>query len=391
MSNQASLSGSITFLSLADLMQLLGTNGSSGTLRIQCKYVSGPGVIYFSNGNPIDAAVGSLKGLDAVYALFGWTEGVFEFIQDTAERKKTINQSRMEIILDGLKKLDDGQIEKLGPENMVKAMPLVEGGAEVPLIKGPLIDYNYVVDEEECFGGTKIVEEGKHGNWIWVILEGVVDIIRETPDGKKINVVKVGTGSFIGSMATFMQEGHVRSASAVASGKVQLGVLDSQRIANEYTKMSAPFKGFFTELGNRLMQVTDRVVDAHMGKNRLNEFVKNRNLVIKQGAKDIKTYRINQGNAYIVRRSDSIQVPLVKLGKEDYFGTFPFLDIGHEPYSAAVYGSEDLRYSEVDIRVIQKEYDQLSSTVKRIIENIAMNISVTSVLVTDMQKKPGKK
>lgn len=390
MNNKASLSGSLSFLGLADLMQLLGSNGSSGTLRVQSKYVSEAGVVYFANGNPIDAAAGKLKGIDALFALFGWTDGAFEFNQDSIERKKVITQSRMEIILDGLKKLDDGQIEKIGPESMIKAVSAGDGGPEVPLIKAPLIDYNYVVDEEECFDGSKIVEEGKHGNWIWVILEGVVDIIRETPSGQKITVVKVGTGSFIGSMASFLLEGHVRSASAVACGKVQLGVLDSQRIASEYAKMSAGFKGLFKMLGTRLMQVTDRVVDCHLNKDRLPEFIKNRNLVIKQGAKDAKAYMIDQGNAYLVRSADSLQIPLVKLGKEDYFGSFPFLDIGHEPFSAAVYGSEDLKFSEIDIKTLQKEYNQLSSTVKRIIENIAMNISVTTMLVSNMQKKTGR-
>src|SRR4030042_4740078 len=101
MSIKADLSGDLQFLGLVDLLQLLGANGSSGALRIQSKYAAGPAVVYFAKGNPVDASSESLKGLDALYALFGWTEGEFEFRKDSIERIKTIRNSRMEVLLDG--------------------------------------------------------------------------------------------------------------------------------------------------------------------------------------------------------------------------------------------------------------------------------------------------
>ena len=225
---KASLSGSLTFMSLVDLLQLLGSNGSSGVLRVESKYASGPGTIYFSNGNPIDASNGKLKGLDALFSLFGWTEGEFFFSQDNIERKKVITNSRMEVILDGLKKLDDGQIEKLGPEAMVKNVTDASGKSSIPLIKGPLIDYSYIVDEEEYNDGANIVSEGKHGNWIWVILDGVVDIVKHTSKGP-LTIVKIGSGAFIGSMASFLFEGHVRSDAGRDAVRALVQVAQNQR------------------------------------------------------------------------------------------------------------------------------------------------------------------
>lgn len=386
MSIKADLSGNLEFLGLVDLMQLLGANGSSGTLRLQSKYVSGPAVVYFSAGNPIDASSGPLKGLDALYSLFGWTEGEFEFRHDNLERDKVIKNSRMEVILDGLKKLDDGQIEKLGPQALVKTISDPTGKGGIPIIKGPLIDYNFVVDEEEYAAGTHIVQEGKHGNWIWVVLEGVVDIVKNTPQGP-LTIVKISEGTFIGSMASFLLEGNIRSASAIASGNVQLGVIDSQRVSNEYARLSPEFKGLLRSMDKRMFQIGDRVVDFHLEPEKSDRFIKGMKPVMKQGDKTEKLYIISSGKAGVVRSKDGVDVPLVSLENNDYFGYHPFLDMGHEPYSASIVGTEDLQYREINLEKLHNEYDRLSPTIKHIIENIATNISVTTMVAIDAYKK----
>ena len=43
-----------------------------------------------------------------MFSLFGWTEGRFEFTQEPVACERTIKKGRMEIILDGLRLLDDG-------------------------------------------------------------------------------------------------------------------------------------------------------------------------------------------------------------------------------------------------------------------------------------------
>ena len=77
------LSGSLKFLSLGDIIQLLGSNSSTGVLRIKSKYAHEPGLIYVSKGNPVNASAGSIVGLDAVNALFGWIDGDFEFSEES--------------------------------------------------------------------------------------------------------------------------------------------------------------------------------------------------------------------------------------------------------------------------------------------------------------------
>ncbi len=107
------LAGNLNFLSLGDILQLLGSNASTGVLRITSRYAQDLGLIYFHNGNPVNASVGSLAGVDAVNSLFGWLEGEFEFIEEKVDGENVIKKSRMQIILDCLRMLDDGQIEQL--------------------------------------------------------------------------------------------------------------------------------------------------------------------------------------------------------------------------------------------------------------------------------------
>jgi len=391
MSSNIVLSGNLNFLNLGEILQLLGSNGSSGLLRIMSKYAPNPGLIYFLNGNPINASNGSLNGIDAVYSLFGWIEGEFEFSTEDIKSEKVIKFGRMEIILTGLKMLDDGDIEKLGPVSFEKEPSDLPGKESIlPIIKGPLVDYMDVVDEEEVLDGDRIIEEGKHGEWIWVILEGVVDIIKETSK-ETIKIVRIGDGSFIGSISSFFMEGQIRNATAVAVGNVQLGVLDSQRLSNELASFSSEFKRLVISLDKRLREVTDKTIDAYIKKKKVKDFLKDKKLVMKTDENEKRLFSIKRGNAFIVRKTDSDYIHLSTLNKGDFFGHVPFLDMGHEPYSAMVFGSKDLEIKKLGSEKLQKEYDQLSNTFKNIIENLGTCILATTMMTCEFQKKAGSK
>jgi len=388
----AVIAGSLKFLSLGDVLQLLGSNASTGILRLKSKYAQEPGMIYIFNGNPVDASVGATTGLDALNALFGWLEGEFEFSEENVSSNKVITKSRMEIILDCLSLLDEGQIEVLGPVSYEKkgADPSAKEPT-LPTIRGPLVDYMYVVDEEEAYADSKIAVEGKHGSWFWVILEGIAEISKETSDGA-LKILRIGEGAFVGSIASFLVSGSVRSATIQAVGNVQLGVLDSQRLAIDYSRMSADFRNLALSLDRRLKQVTDLAVDIHLGKISAEDFVKDKKPFIKQGTGDEKLYMIEEGEACVIRQTEHGYVPLAKLGAKDFFGHVPFLDMGQEPYSASILGSEDLKVKEMDVEIIQNEHNQLSASFKNIIEHLATCISVTTVTASDFQKKSaGKK
>ena len=388
MAGNAAFAGNLSFLNLGELMQLLGTNGGTGTLYISSDYAPQPGVIYIEKGNPINAANGDKAGLDALFSLFGWIDGRFEFIQEDITCQKVINQTRMEIILDGLRLLDEGQVEVLGPTTTAESEtdPSLAKSGTIPLLKGPLVDYSYVVDEEGFYGGDEIVHEGNHGNWIWVILEGVAEISKESPGGD-LKILRISDGAFLGSVTALLKGDNVRSATVTAVGNVQLGMLDSQLMTSELANLSLEYREFLGSLDERLKQATQMSVDIYGGDKKIAELLKGKKILIKQGQDEKRMFRVRSGHAYIARETEAGVVPIACLQKGDYFGHIPFLDLGHEPYSASIFASPDLKLSSMDPQELQKEHDKLSSTLKNIIAHLSTSISVTTLITCDFFNK----
>ena len=377
-------------MNLGELLNLLGSNGSSGVLRIKSRYKSEAGRVYIDKGNPINATNGSLSGVDAIFSLFGWTDGEFEFVQEDPNCEKAINKSRMEIILDGLRLLDEGKIEKLGPATAASTEndePTVSG--KIPLIKGPLVDYSYVVDEEGFYDGDEIVQEGNHGDWIWVILEGVAEISKQTASGS-IEILRIGDGAFLGSVAALISGGRVRTATVRALGNVQLGMLDSQLLANELANVSSDFKSILQSVDSRLKQVVEMAVRITENQHNPEDYIRGKKQLIKQGQDEDRLFKIKDGEVVIARQIESGYVPLAQLKKGDYFGRIPYLDMGHEPYSAAVFSSDNLKLKTVDAKKVESEHQGLSSTLKNIIEHLATSVSVSTLVTCGFQKNKTK-
>lgn len=378
------LSGSLKFLTLGDMLQLIGSTGGSGVLRIMSKYSQTPGMIYFTKGNIINASAPDKTGLDAVYSLFGWGDGDFEFSTESFNVPKVITTNRMEIILDGLRMVDDGEIAELGQVSFEK-----KETSSIPVIRGPLIDYMYIADEEEFREGQTIIKESKHGNWVWSVMEGMVDIVKETPQGP-LTILRLGPGSFIGGVSAFMFHGSVRSATALAASKVQLGVLDSQRLTEEFLGLSRDFKDFVISLDRRRKDLTSKAVEVYLKQDHLKERLANKKHAMKQGQKEEHLYRITQGEAAIVRKIPEGYVLLTVLKEGDFIGHIPFLDTGHEPFSASAFTSEDFQGAKVNKDGLNKEYDALTPTLRNLIESIATTASVTTRVACEFQRKNAK-
>jgi len=384
MKNNIAIAGSLGFLNLSEVFQLLGSNSSTGILQIISRYEENPGVIYFLNGNPVDAKCGLLSGLDALFPLFGWTEGEFEFALEPVANKIQIRKNRMEIILEGLKMLDEGMIDRQGSVSYgaKKSTKDKNESNSLPLAKGPLVDYMYVADEEDYQSGETIIQQGKHGNWNWVVLAGTLELQKETPKGP-ISILKLGTGSFIGSIAAYQIKNTVRAYTVVSVGEVQLGVLDSQRLSQENAKFSRELSKVIISLDKRFKQCSNRLADHLIKKKQSADAIKDKEPIIKQGEDKEEAFLIDQGTAYICRNTDKGNVLLARLEDGDFIGKIPFLNLGHEPYSASVYASADLKLKPLNIEDLQKEYDHLSTTVKNMIENNAAIISTLTTMLSE--------
>jgi CRP-like cAMP-binding protein len=389
MKDSVALSGKLSFVTLADLFQILGGNGSTGILTVTSQHSPSPGQIYFVNGNPINAVCDRKKGVDGLYPLFGWVDGNFEFNEKDVHISRAIQQGRMEIVLDALRMLDDGDIKKLGPPADAK-----EGKADkkdaLPVIKGSITDYSYISGEEEFDDSRLIVKEGRFGKWIWIVLEGTAEVRRETDKGP-ITITRLGEGSFIGTITALLYGQYARKSTVVADGKIILGLLDTERLAREFNDFSHEFKAVLLSLDRRLIKITDRVVAFHTKKNKNISLPKGAKTIIKKGSSGQDVFAITKGTAYVTDQTQEGNFPLFTLEKEDVFGNLPFMDIGHEPRSASVLASDDIKTTNLNMESLQKEYESLSNMFRSFIYSICTSISLTTRVAHHLYSGGSKK
>ena len=383
MNGRTVLSGGLEFINLADVFQILGGNNSTGVLQLKSPHSSAKGLIYFVNGNPVNASNDTAQGIEAAHALFGWTEGQFEFREEKVQTKHVIKKSRMEIVLDALRMLDEGLIEPPGAPLTEKASTqranVVAGGGkdQPPIIRGPLVDYSCIVSEENYPDGHRIVTQGGFGKWLWIILEGAVCVSRDTPKGPR-TICRLGEGCFVGTFTSFTFREHARSATVTALGDVHLGLLDTSRLHAAFSSLSPEFKRLLLSLAGRLRKITDRALDPPSNGSAHAKEIRKQKLILDQGSSNDDLFSIVEGTAHVVGRLPQADLPLLTLERDDVFGHFPFLDMGHEPYSACIRASKDLRTEKLDSRGIQHEYENLSRGFRNLIDNMSTCIAVTT-------------
>ncbi|MGD8765720.1 MAG: cyclic nucleotide-binding domain-containing protein, partial [Desulfobacteraceae bacterium] len=188
-------------------------------------------------------------------------------------------------------------------------------------------------------------------------------------------------------IASLLAGDNVRSATVVAVGNVQLGMLDSQQLTSELASLSTDYRGLVKSLDFRLRQVTGMAVEINQNSGKLKDFIKGKKAVIKQGQNEGRLFKIKKGEVFIARESENMNTPLLSLQEGDYFGNIPFIDMGHEPHSASVYASPGLKLSAVDSQTLQEEHDKISSTLKNIIQHLATCISVTTLVASNYHKR----
>ena len=240
------LSGRLSFVGLADLLQFLGAAVAAGELRIFAEN-GVEGVILMKNGEVFDARIGREQGEEAFHTLFTWQEGRFLFIPGNPEIKREIHRNLTGLILDALRRMDEFQAIHAGKDT--------ESSRDLCL-KGPTIEYSDVVDEEFHRDGTVVVRQGRFGSWLWVILEGKVRLYKEV-GGRSVPLFCLGKGAFIGSAASFALMNRPRSASVHVVGEALLGVLDSQRLAREFTTLGPGLRDLVLGLDRQLSQLGD--------------------------------------------------------------------------------------------------------------------------------------
>ena len=99
------LTGHLSDLSLSELIEFFCNQRKTGRLKVF--YPQGAGYFYLLAGSVVDARIGVLHGIEAVYYALTLPNAEFEFSVDMEASNRTINQPWTQVVLEGLRRLDE--------------------------------------------------------------------------------------------------------------------------------------------------------------------------------------------------------------------------------------------------------------------------------------------
>jgi chemotaxis protein histidine kinase CheA len=100
------LTGQLSDMSLAELIEFFCNQRKTGRLKID--YPRGHSVFFIRDGELVDAKVGALSGVEAVYFSLTLPNAAFDFSPDVHSKSRTINEPWTQVVLEGLRRLDEG-------------------------------------------------------------------------------------------------------------------------------------------------------------------------------------------------------------------------------------------------------------------------------------------
>jgi hypothetical protein len=100
------LSGQLSDLSLAELIEFFCNQRKTGRLKVA--YTRAPGYFFFDRGDLVDARIGALSGVEAVYYSLTQANASFKFSAAFESTRRTIHQPWAQVALEGLRRLDEG-------------------------------------------------------------------------------------------------------------------------------------------------------------------------------------------------------------------------------------------------------------------------------------------
>ena len=100
------LTGQLSDLSLAELIEFFCNQRKTGRLKVV--YPNFPGYFYIQAGALVDAKIGALRGVEAVYYALTLPNAEFKFSAASEPKLRTIYQPWTQVVLEGLRRMDEG-------------------------------------------------------------------------------------------------------------------------------------------------------------------------------------------------------------------------------------------------------------------------------------------
>ena len=100
-----SFEGDLHLFGFPAVLSLARTGGRTGGLVLE--KLGEVGVVYFQDGEVVDAAFQDKSGKNALYEFFKWREGVFKFSPGLVPTRTTIDKEWPALVLEGARQVDD--------------------------------------------------------------------------------------------------------------------------------------------------------------------------------------------------------------------------------------------------------------------------------------------
>ena len=111
--------------------------------------------------------------------------------------------------------------------------------------------------------GQIIFEEGSHGDWLYVIDSGAVELSKKVK-GIDVVIQILHPDDVFGELAFIARI--PRTAAARAVGETTVGIIDRAFLDNEYNKLSQYFQIIIKSLAMRLKRTTDTLTSITIDK-----------------------------------------------------------------------------------------------------------------------------
>jgi len=117
--------------------------------------------------------------------------------------------------------------------------------------------YSYIAKEEYYKDQEHIIDEGRRGDWLYIVLEGQVKVKKMTSKGI-LTLDTLKKGEIFGEVSLWLAGKGVRTASVVADGPVKVGILETEQLLKDYESISPRLKSLMKSLIMRFADTTKK-------------------------------------------------------------------------------------------------------------------------------------
>jgi CheY-like chemotaxis protein len=215
----SSFSGSLSRLSVVDLLQLMEASRKTCIVNLSSDMERSGGfaaddthgAIFFSQGQVVDAHVGTLRGQFAIYRMLLWRDGAFDIEFTQIDQANLVNESTQALLLEGMRRMDEWAralqslrtpqvrlwvppttLDELGsaPETLLQALPLFDGRRTLLDV---LDDINLKDETVVLWAIAQLVKDDKLRNFEW---DGISEVDTEdVPRAIPLTHVKQRSGA----------------------------------------------------------------------------------------------------------------------------------------------------------------------------------------------------